>query len=372
MKKIKTEYILIGDSIVSMLMAARLSQLGHSFVFLNPKSEFISSDIRPYHGNGLWNQALNAKVQKSLPDYYDKIVDRLRDVFPISIENTGFDKTEIWSVLSRTPIHREGTVEYEKEYFRLEKRNNLSGQYHLLHSENIRVLSNQYKMSFDTIAMIDGVIQKQYGMIWDPTEFNFHLSQFCFQKFKSQIYMGIDFINKTGKRIEVETISDENIIFEAENKILVCMTGSMLDELSPIYATSDDVWIQGLKKKRKERHFLFFEKGQKIKKNVSYYGTNSKWFQLGNINYFIGESNCYATWTAMKGPDSIDRIIDEGLRLLSVNRNEARFVNAIREFYFEWEWKNPTWKETAHNTYWATAFEGDLAAALEVVWNMPV
>ena len=73
----------------------------------------------------------------------------------------------------------------------------------------------------------------------------------------------------------------------------------------------------------------------------------------------------------MKGPDSIDRIIDEGLRALSSPAEEARFTGAIREFYFDWEWKGPSWRETSHDTHWATAFEGDITSALEILWKMP-
>ena len=186
------------------------------------------------------------------------------------------------------------------------------------------------------------------------------------------MFCGVTLLNKTGKRINFETIENEIYTVEAENKVLICLSGSMLEELKPMYAQYEDVWIQGLRKKRRERHFLFFERDSKLKPVPQFYSASSKWFRIGNINYLIGNDHGIATWTAQKGPDSIDRIIDEGLRAFSTNKEDVRISNAIREFYFEWEWKGPIWKETAHDTFWATGYEGDLTSTLEIVWNSPV
>jgi hypothetical protein len=80
-----------------------------------------------------------------------------------------------------------------------------------------------------------------------------------------------------------------------------------------------------------------------------------------------------ATWRSPKGPDGLERVVDEGLRVQKSQGSSppARFAAATRSFRLEWEWKTPMWRETSHHTHWATAFEGDLLGIQELLWNLP-
>lgn len=394
---------MVGSGCAAMLAASRLSNLGVDLAIVNPASEFGAGDLRAGSGTGLWNAACRAldpghqggkysgaagaaaksaaraipKKTPALPEIYDRVVGRLREIFPASIERTGLSKGECWSILSSTPVYRKKTEELEREFFRFEKHAFSSGHYRLVNAESVGALAKRFGIDLAAVAQVDGAVQRTYAIHWDAVEMAYHLAAHVFRKFPDRCFVGAEIESRAGKRLILATPDGESVLVEADRAVLVLLTGQILPELRHLIASCDEQWLRGVRKRRRERHFAWFEKDRRTgvgDRAASAPGLAGEavWLELGSTHYLWGASRGYASWSSGRGPDGLDRVVDEGLRLHRFPAPASRFVRTEREFWMEWDWKAPTWRRTRHDTYWGTAFEGDLAAVLELVWNLPI
>jgi len=371
LRRIKTEFALIGCGGAAMLAANRLISQGHNVALINPLPAFAIDDIRPYSGLGLWNSAYRSQDNVTLPHLYDRTVARLRDAFPAALENSGFTKTEFWSVLSSTPVHRLATEELEREFFRLERKSWSHGQFRLVNPEHVLARTRRLGVDLTQVAQVEGAVIRAYGLWWNAAQMGHYLTQFIHNKFGAgsdyNCFTDASIEGRYGRRLVLELKQGEEVSVEAERAVLIFLSGELLPAVKTIVAGCSEPWIQGVRKKRREQHFARFEKNL----SPSTDDGSSVFMELGNVRYRWQQSNGVATWQSIKGPDGLEKVVDEGLRLHSVPRSSSRFVHADRAFTLEWEWKNAQWRGTSHDTYWATAFEGDLSGVLELLWNLP-
>jgi hypothetical protein len=111
MKKIQTDVIIIGSGSAALMGASRFAGLEKDIVILNPFREFNAMDFLPRHGMGLWN--LSYFTKNDLNELYDKTLQRIREIYPASIESSGFKRIDCWSLFSSVPVHREKTIALE-------------------------------------------------------------------------------------------------------------------------------------------------------------------------------------------------------------------------------------------------------------------
>jgi hypothetical protein len=377
MKRVKAEIIVIGNGGAAMLAASRLMSLGVRTALINPSADFEIGDLRPHSGLGLWNAAYRSAEETSLPVLYDKLVSRMREVFPAALEESGLMKTEYWSVLSTTLIHRAVTQELEKEFFRLERKHWSSGQFRLVNPEHVLVRTRRLGIDLPQVAQIEGAVIRAYGLWWNAARMGLYLSQFVRDKFSQATGEHFCFENASiegryGKRIVVADREGGEVSVEAERGIYVFLTGDLLPEVKSIVAACEEPWIQGVRKRRREQHYVWFERPESADWNNSSNDEEDLSMELGGTRYRWAKCGGVATWQATKGPDGLERVVDEGLRLHSLPIASTRFVRSTRTFRLEWDWKYPQWRATSHDTHWATAFEGDLTSIMELLWNLPI
>jgi hypothetical protein len=373
MRRIRTEVAIIGDGAAAMMAAARLTSQGTDVTIVNPCSEFGIDDLRPHGGLSLWSAAYRAEQGTSLSGLHDQLVERLKETFPAPLAQSGLRRIEHWSVLSSTPVHRPATEELEREFFKLERKEWSTGQFRLVNPEHVLARLRRLGIDLTPVAQIEGAIVRTYALWWDAPRMGAALSQFIRDKFApasgKHALVGAKVRRRFGRKIEVSTAEGEEAAIEAERAVLIFLSGGLLPEIKPIVAACGEPWIQGVRKRRREQHFVWFEK----RAPESAAEAEDLWVELGSTRYLWSGSGGMATWRSLKGPDGLERVVDEGLRVQKTQgaTAPARFAAASRAFRLDWEWKNPMWRETSHQTYWATAFEGDLLGIQELLWNLP-
>ncbi|MEW6055385.1 MAG: hypothetical protein AB1540_02125 [Bdellovibrionota bacterium] len=386
MRRIKTEVAIIGSGSAAVLAANRLMSAGVNLVLINPTNDFGIDDLRASSGLGLWNAAYRSDGVASLPNLYDALLKRLREAFPATVEQTGLRKIEYWSILSSTPLHRRATDELEREYFKLERKSWSSGQIRLVTPENVLARMKQFGVYLPYVSQMEGGVVRAYGLWWDAARMGLYLSHFVQNKFFSETreesarcFNSATIRGRYGRKIVITTREKEELSVECDRGLLIFLTGELLPHLKSIVAACEEPWIQGVRKRRREQHFANFERSRFLKPQAIEDGLKAGdhvddrvWLELGDICYNWKRNSGTATWNASRGPDGLERVVDEGLRLHSLPEANTRFVRTDRSFHLEWDWKNPQWRKTSHETHWATSFEGDLWNMMEVLWNLPL
>lgn len=363
MRRIKTEVAIIGSGFTAVLGAIRLINKNQGVVLINPAPEFELSDLRPQTGLGLWNAAYRDESNLSLSDLYDKLEARLKEIFPAALENIELNRCEHWSVLSSTPIHRRVTEDLEREFFKLERKPWSAGQFRLVNPDTAIARARKLDLELDLVARIGGAIVKNYGITWNSVRMGFYLSQFIHEKMKP--FIGAKILGRYGRKLVVRTKEKEEVSIESDNVVLIFLSGELLPHVKTIVSSCKEPWIQGVRKRRREQHFSWFERQRLTQPS------DPIWVELGDVRYLWSHQSGSASWSAPKGPDGLERVVDEALRLRSKPHADTRFVRSQRTFRLDWDWKAPQWKPTAHQTYWATGYEGDLWNVTELLWNMP-
>ncbi len=359
--KIKTEVILIGSGSTALLASNRLLHLGVPFVLINPAINFSAGDLRLSHGLSLWNKAYRAQHTTSLSEVYESTYMKLHEVFPVAINETALSRCEGWWILSNESHHRNKTLEYEKEFFKLEKKTWSLGKIQLASPEQVINLSKRNGLNLSHISKLDGAIVRKDCISWDALKISLHLIQFAYHRLSNQSFIGCNILGRYGKQIIIKTKEEKEVQIESERGIFIFLTGEILPYLKPLILNCDDPWLQGVKKRRHEQHFLWTELLMPIENSLP-----SFWIELGNIRYFYKNNSILASWHSHKGPDNFEKVAIEATALAN-----SKMVRTLREFYLEWEWKVPMWKKTNFDTYWATSFEGDLCNSLEILWTLP-
>lgn len=372
MRRLKTEVSIIGSGSAAMLAATRLLGQGTSVVLINPDTYFGIEDLRPHHGLGLWNAAYRStNPNVSLADLFECLEDRMREIFPATVDQSGLTHGESWSVLSSTPIHRVITDELETEFFRLERRPWSSGHFRLVNPEHVLARTRRVGIDLPVVAQIEGAVIRNYALWWDAPSMGMYLCQFVRNRFATEgenfCFVNARIQGRYGRKVVITTKEGDEVSIESE-QVLIFLTGELLPNIKSIVAACDESWIQGTRKRRREQHFVWFERPTAAATSVT---DKEIWMDLGATRYRWGNNGGVATWTTGRGPDGLERVIDEGLRLQSLPRPVTRFTQARRAFRLEWEWKTPQWRETSHQTFWATSFEGDLWNIMEILWNLP-
>jgi hypothetical protein len=377
MRRIKTEATIIGTGGAAMLAASRLAGQGMRIAVINPANEFGVDDLRPHHGLGLWHAAYRLEGSASLSELHDSLAARLREVFPSTLDNSGLRRVESWSVLSSTPIHREVTEELEREFFRLERKSWSTSHFRLVNPEHVLARMRKFGLDLTRVAQVEGGVVRNYGLWWDAPRMGYYLAQFMAAKFAPatsagggaagglDCLVGAQIEGRYGRKVVLSTRDGEEVSVEADRGLFIFLTGDLLPYVKSIVAACDEPWIQGVRKRRREQHFALFER------NIEEAGEEI-WMDLGHTRYRWSARGGAATWRSTKGPDGLERVIDEGLRLQCIPHDRpTRFTHSSRGFRLEWEWKNPQWRETSHQTHWATSFEGDLWNTMELLWTSP-
>lgn len=380
MRRIKTEIAVIGSGGTTIFAANRLLSLGHDVVLINPEDEFNFHDLRPYHGLGLWNAAYRSEDGAvSLSGLYETLLSRIREVFPAPIEQSGLTRREYWSVLSSTPVHRDITADLEREFFRLEKRPWSSGQFRLVNPEHITTRARRLGIDLTRVAQVEGGVVRSNALWWDAARVGLYLSQLLKTKFSGEGalpgFAGAKIEGRYGRKL-VLSVGGEELSVEAGRAIFIFLTGEIFPFIKSIIAPCTESWIQGIRTRRKEQHFISFERvpnhdesGPPLTLPID--TEEPVWLELGSTRYHWTLNEGMATWQAGRGPDGLEHVLDEGMRFQSQQNTSTRFVRSLRGFKLDWDWKNPQWRETSHETYWATSFEGDLWNIMELLWNLP-
>lgn len=370
MKKVKAEVVLLGSGSAVLMAAQRLSSLGTSFVVVNPLEEFGIGDIRPYDGLGLWNAAYRgvnqgSQSQPSLADLYELLENRVRESFPAPLDQTSLRRAECWSVLSTTPVHEERTRELEKEFFKIERKRWSSGHFRLVNPDHVNARFRKIDVNVSDVAQVEGAVVRSYAIWWDAARMGLLLNQSAYSRFADRCFTKMTVLNRFGRRLVLRDSAGEELSVEAEKGIFIFLTGEILPHLKNIVASCSEPWIQGVRKRRREEHLAWFE---------TPYSSEEDEFvlmELGDTTYRWTKKNGVAVWSVRRGPDGLDRVVDEALRLHGSGEVQTRYTYSVREFFLEWDWKMPLWKETSHDTFWATSFEGDLFKVTELLWNFP-
>lgn len=367
MQKKTVDYLVIGNGGTTLAMAFRLLQLGHSVQILNPDPFFHGKDLRPASGNTLWHHALKQSSTQSLQKIFELFLKTVREFFPFSIDLAQFLLTDSWSVLSKTPVHSKSSAALENEFFKIEKRNWNAQWFRLLDPNYVSSFLDKNKIHLHQISNIDSVFFKSHALHWNASEILKHYLEYFLalareNDLQFKIYFDAALKERYGKKLifsHQEGNERKVTSLKVNKKILLSFCGNLLPKVKNIVAACSETWIQGVRKRRKERQFLWFEKGPSPLK---------LWIELGQSSTFFNESTAYVTWATKKGPDDLDRILDESLRICG---RDTQLIQTDRSFFLEWEWKSAQWRETSHDTYWATAHEGDLWSILDILSNIP-
>lgn len=378
MRRIKTEVSIIGSGSAAILAANRFVGQGASVVLINPTHEFGIEDLRPHHGLGLWNAAYRSSDSGvSLSDLYETLEGRLREIFPATVDQSGLRRCEHWSILSTTPIHRAITEDLEKDFFRLERKPWSSGHFRLVNPEHVLARTRRLGLELPVVAQVEGAVIRNYGVWWNAARMGMYLCHFVKNRFSGQseserCFVDADIKGRYGRKIVLTTPDGDEVSVESE-RVVIFLTGELLPHIKSIVAACDEPWIQGTRKRRREQHFVWFDRpgGAAAAPERARYKDEDLWMELGSTRYVWSPIGGTATWSTGRGPDGLERVVDEGLRLQCLPKPTTRFTQAQRAFRLEWEWRSPQWRETSHETYWATSFEGDLFGMTELLWNLP-
>ncbi len=363
---LKAEVVLIGDSSLAILIAAHLIVSEVPFILINPHSHFDSYDLRPHDGLGLWQAAYRADkttASNSLSHYYDLLVDRLQQFYPGSAQTLELQKLMVWTALSATPIHASATHEFEKVFYRLEKRDFAQSFLRLLSREHSLTLLERMRIKLGAIADIEASMQQDYGIVWNHVAAHTQLLQFL--NYKAQVIPVLKnfSIDKcVGKKI-IGRYKGCTVHVEATSKVIVALNGSLLPSIRPLLLQNKEPWVQGLRRRRVEYQVLELERDSPHESSVTPF-----WLQLGEMRFLFQNKYLTMNWSVKNGPDSIEHGIDEVFRL---ERN-LRLFRMSRYFSLAWDWKTPQWRKSKFDYFWATSFEGSLWNMLDLVAKTPV
>ena len=362
MKKIKTDVVIIGNGGSSLIALSKFLSQDLKVVFLNPSADFSFFDLVPNTGLGLWNSSYRSELSHSLSHRYDEFYSNLKEIFPAPIEEIELQKVDFISVLSKTPIHHERTLEIEQEYFKLERKSWAQRQIQLLGPENLISRLKSLNLNLMDVAQVEGGVARPYSLWWNSIHSSKFLKQFLLQKqneTRVDYFEDINVSSKIQDRMMIETKNNEQIMIEADQGVFVFLTGDLLPFLKKAVSDEEEPWIQGIRKKRIEQRFLHFRRENN-------FSSNGMWIELGETLYFLSQNQSVAVWSSSRGPDPLERVMDESLRL-----NMGKTMRYSRHFTLQWEWKLPQFRKTHSKVFWATAFENDLFGLTELLWTIP-
>ncbi len=338
---------------------------GLSTVLVNPLPGFLAWDIRPRDGLSLWNTAFRttqSSAVPSLPRLWDDLNDRLREAMPASVGEAALERCEHWALLSSVPVHRARTAEHEESFLRLERKPWSAGHVRLASPDYVDARLKAMGLYTSQVATLEGAVSRAFAVNWDAPAICRRLSEFLHQKSvegRCTVLSNAEITGRVGRRITLACGSDD-ITVEYDNACLIYLSGDLTPAVRRILKGEESVpWLQALRKRRRERHFLWFASHAAP--------TVPAWLELGNLSLLWRGNSGFVTWATEAGPDSLDLAVDECLRMTG-----GRIIRTARCFALEWEWKTPQWRETSYGMHWATAFEGDLWGTLELVWKSPV
>lgn len=363
--KVKVETLIIGDGGAALFAAVRAINEGHTVAIVNPFPGFGVGDLRPRDGLCLWNAAFRASsLTVSLPNLWDELGARLREALPVSLGQAALKRVEQWSLFSSVPVHRLNTAEKEQEYFRLERKPWSAGMVRLVNPEFVEMKFKPLGLRLNRVASVEGAMVRGSAVLWDPLAMGRALSEFLAQKEREgrcHVFTGCSVKNRVGRRLKFSRPGAEPVV-EYTGRCLIPLTGDLLPFLRPMLRMEDEEgWIQGLRKRRREQQFAWFQC------DGGPQGGDPLWFDLGEVSYLKRGPQMEACWRTTTGPDGLDTVVDEGIRL-----GARRFQRNLRGFSLEWEWKTPQWRTTPYDTHWATAFEGDIWAHMELLGAAPL
>ncbi len=388
MKKISTEYVIIGSGGTAVMAANKLLNQGNSVCLVNPFPEFNMDDLLPEDGLCLWKaiyRNATGDEKADLPDLYDKLITGFRELFPGPLEHTGLTKTEHWAILSNTAFHRTATERFESYFFKLERKNWTKNQLRLLTPDHVQHRFENQGIDLSRVSEVSGAIVQQYAIDWNATSTAVILSQYLHTKFQTGLYLGANIKARYGRKLII-THKQEEISIEAKSGVFVFLNGGLVLGVKELLKASSESWLLGIKKRFYEQIYVWFDRPEilpeilnddlkqplKTGRPLPLSNTESNtWIELGNVHYHWKYSKGFGTWKTLKGPDGLETIVDEGLRLHSTQHLQSRFRRMERVFRLRWDWKGPQWKKDEHHTYWATGFEGNLWNILETLWNLP-
>lgn len=379
-RRIATEIVVIGGGAAALFTAARLMEQGRDVTLVNPFQYFEPHDIRCRDGLSLWNAAYRAStLTVSLPQQWDLLVERMKVALPVSIEEAGLERLEHWSILSSTPIHQKSTIEAEQEFFRLERKSWTPGQVKLVNPEYVEMRYRSLGLRPSLVASIEGAMVRNYAVTWDHLRILRSLSEFVYRKSQNgdcRIFSGIDSLKRVGRRIEF-SFDGNHMSLEYKSGLLVLLSGDLLPRVKDLVKPITEVWAKGLRRRRREQHFAYFERRSLFPGAPAAAKPESKiYFELGQNSYCWSYSKGVVNWSTVSGPDGLEAVVDEALRLESLPQREDRSWTVLsrneRNFNLEWDWKSPQWKQTSYDTFWGTSYEGDLLSLTELLWTMPL
>ena len=366
-QRLSTDVVVLGDGCAALFLTTKLFQQGYKVVLINPRSEFGVNDIRPKDGLSLWNAAFKSQgLTINLSNLWDDFGEKVKEAFPVSITEAGLKKTESCGVLSSVPIHKEVTTQLEEEYFKLERKAWSAGHVRLVNPDLLEMKLKPHGLKVFSVASIDGALVRDYGVTWDFLNIGKNLSEFVAQKIKEEqciSFKGAQIESKVGRRLTI-VHEGKKIQVEYNTGCYVMLTGDLIPHIKDVVKSASQraPWLLGLRKRRREQHHALFKRNLQKTHGLP----ESFWLHLGNVHYLWGAKQSVASWVSRSGPDSLDTVIDEGIRL-----GLGSFTSYSRNFRLEWDWKTPQWKETPYQTFWASAFEGDLLPLMELLWNSP-
>ena len=362
--RLKAEVVILGEGCAALFAAARAVNQGFSTVLVNPLPGFLAWDIRPTDGLSLWNRAFRTTqgtTAPSLPHLWDELTDRLSEAMPASVDEAALERCEHWALLSSVPVHRVRTAAHEESYLRLERKPWSTGHVRLASPDYVDARMKAMGLYTAQVAALEGAVSRGFAINWDAPAICRRLSEFLHQKSiegRCTVLTNAEITGRVGRRITLACGSDD-ITLEYGDACLIYLSGDLAPEVREILKGEESVpWLQALRKRRRERHFLWFAADSAP--------AAPTWLELGDLSMLWRGNTGVATWVSETGPDSLDHAVDECLRMTG-----GRVTRTARCFSLEWEWKTPQWRETSYGMHWATAFEGDLWGALELVWKSP-
>ena len=376
-KRLQSEVVVLGNGCAALFATTHLLNRGYEVILINPQSEFSVNDIACQNGLSLWDAAYRtSSLTISLTRIWDDFMKRLKEALPVSIDEAAVMRSEHWSLFSSTPVHQNATIGFEQEYFRLERKPWTVGQVRLVNPDYVDAKFKALGLRLSHVASVEGAMVRQNAIWWDAHRIGRALNEFVWRKSQEgrlQVFTNAELENKVGRRL-VFSSNGQHYSLEHKNKFYVILTGDLVPHLKGIIQTIEEPWIQGLRKRRREQHNAHFQR-RGIQKANRGANSNPLWLEIGAVSYRWDLKNGWAHWTSKSGPDSLESVIDEGLRMEHIpSRRELgwiAFSSNQRHFKLEWEWKNPQWRNTAYDTHWATAFEGSLWSIMELLWTIP-
>lgn len=399
-KKIVVDHLIVGSGTASLLLAVKLIREGANIALVNPQTEFSSADLLCDDGLALWKAAYKGQVDGGLGHLWDVLRKRLEEALPFAMERAQLTKSEHWSALSSTPIHANHTSALEAEFFRLERKVWALNQVRLVGPEFIDAKLKPYGLRPSAVASLEGAMIRQCAIHWNAQGMLDSLLEFISNKkndLNFPLLLDAPIRGRHGRRVDVVNQGSE-ITIEYKESMQICLSGDLLPHIVPL-TKSDADWISGVRRRRREVHFLNyrFEYFPRHKPSVAdkVLPIQPIWFSLGPTQHFCHDQySGYASWRAKSGPDGLDTVIDETLRMdagfvagqgeehqmgaqfaVNVHKQYPMYMvvsDEQRFFRLEWEWKTAQWKQTEFQTHWVTAFEGDLWAILDMIEHHPV